>query len=123
MMLCTSCKITISNTFCGTTAVFEYRRNDRFCMQNARRVDKFHTCLRSLAQTCSFADTDFEIEQQIIMPGTSLRIRRKALRDPAYVLKDILVDGRRDEQSTYQARDIESKEFKSDNLNEVRSKQ
>ena len=37
MMWCTLCKITISNTFCGTTAVFEYRRNDRFCMQNARR--------------------------------------------------------------------------------------
>ena len=38
MMLSTSCKIALSNTFCGATAVFEYRRNDRFCMQNARRV-------------------------------------------------------------------------------------
>ena len=37
MMLCTSCKIALSNTFCGATTVFEYRRNDRFCMQNARR--------------------------------------------------------------------------------------
>ena len=56
-------------------------------------------------------------------PGSSSRIRKKALRDPTYVLKDILLDGRRDEQSTYQARDIESKESKQDNLNEVRSKQ
>ena len=38
MIRCTSCKIALSNTFCGATAVFEYRRNDRFCMQNARRV-------------------------------------------------------------------------------------
>ena len=36
MMSRTSCKIALSNTFCRTTAVFEYRRNDRFCMQNAR---------------------------------------------------------------------------------------
>ena len=40
MMLGTSCKIALSNTFCGATAVFEYRRNDRFCMQNARREKK-----------------------------------------------------------------------------------
>ena len=38
MMLCTLCKITLSHAFCGTTAVFEYMRNDQFCMQNARRV-------------------------------------------------------------------------------------
>jgi hypothetical protein len=42
------------------------------------------------------------------MAGTSLRILKKALRDPMYVLKD--VDDRREEQSTYQARNIESKE-------------
>ena len=37
-MICyTSCKITLSNTFCGTTAGFEYGQNDRFCTQNARR--------------------------------------------------------------------------------------
>ena len=48
-------------------------------------------------QTCSFTDVDFEIEQQIITAGTSSRIRKKALRDPTYDLKAILLDGRRDE--------------------------
>ena len=61
-----------------------------------------------MAKTCAFADVDFEIEQQIITAGASTRIRKKALRDPTYDLKAILIDGRRAEQSSYQARDIES---------------
>ena len=40
-------------------------------------LDQFHTRLRSLAQTCSFADADFETEQQIRMAGSSSRIRKK----------------------------------------------
>ena len=48
MIWCTSCKITLLNTSCGTTAVFEYRGNDRFCMQHARRVSLLNT--RSLSK-------------------------------------------------------------------------
>ena len=73
----------------------------------------------SLAQTCAFHDVDFEIEQQIITAGTSSRIRKRALRDPSYDLKSILLDGRRAEQSEYQARDIESKEPSTDGLHKV----
>ena len=62
---------------------------------------------------------DFEIEQQIITSGTSSRIRKKALRDPMYDLKAILLDGRRDEQSAFQARDIESKEKGSEDINKI----
>ena len=97
---------------------FKPQKNCRYEVFKFREVKQLETnetlphSLRSLAQTCSFADTDFEIEQQIIMAGTSSRIRKKALRDPTYVLKDILVDGKRDEQSAYQARGIESKEPK-----------
>ena len=61
-----------------------------------------------LAQTCSFNDADFGIEQQIIINGISSRIRKKALREPDYDLKQILLDSRRAEQSEFQARDIES---------------
>jgi hypothetical protein len=75
-----------------------------------------------LAQTCSFNDVDFEIEQQIIINGISSRIRKKALREPDYDLKQILLDGRRAEQSEFQARDIESKDEKSDNIQQVREK-
>ena len=82
-------------------------------------LDQFHTRLRTLAQTCSFTNVDFEIEQQIITAGTSSRIRKKALRDPTYDLKAILLDGRRDEQSTFQARDIESKDKGNEEVNKV----
>ena len=53
---------------------------------------------------------EFEIEQHIIIGGTSSKIRKRALRDPQFALKDMLLEGRRDEQSTYQVKDIESKD-------------
>ena len=57
--------------------VFKFREAKQ---EPSETLDQFHTRLRSLAQTCSF--TDAEVEQQIIMAGTSSRIRKKALRDP-----------------------------------------
>ena len=73
-------------------------------------MDEFHTRLQTLVQNCEFAEDnlEFEIEQQILVGGTSSRIRKRALRDLKYTLKDMLVDGRRDEISTYQSREIES---------------
>ena len=41
------------------------------------------------------------------------------MRDPTYDLKAILFDGRRDEQSTFQARDIESKDKGNGEVNKV----
>ena len=38
-----------------------------------------------------------------------MKIRRRALRDPTFDLKAMLLEGRRDEQSKYQAQQIESK--------------
>ena len=106
---------------------FEPQQNRRYAVYQFRQakqepeetLDQFHTKLRSLAQTCAFHDVDFEIEQQIITAGTSSRIRKRALRDPTYDLKSILLDGRRAEQSGYQARDIESKEPSTDGLHKV----
>ena len=60
-----------------------------------------------MAQTFSFPNVDFEIEQQIITAGTSTRIRNKTLPDPTYDRLESF-DGRRAEQSSYQARDMES---------------
>ena len=37
------------------------------------------------------------------------KIRRRALRDPTFDLKAMLLEGRRDQQSKYQAQQIESK--------------
>ena len=97
-------------------AHFEPQQNRRYavyCFRQAKQeenetLDQYHTRLRTLAKTCAFPDVEFEIEQQIITAGTSTRIRKKALRDPTYDLKAILLDGRRAEQSSYQARDMES---------------
>eukprot|EP00794_Sanderia_malayensis_P000857 gene857-149_t len=59
-----------------------------------------------MAKPCEFADETFEIEEQIIIGVRSSRIRKRTLRDPAYSLKDMLID----ESSSYQAKEIESKE-------------
>ncbi|XP_046858634.1 uncharacterized protein K02A2.6-like [Xenia sp. Carnegie-2017] len=70
-------------------------------------IDQFHTRLRSLSKNCEFADVDFEIMVQIVIGGRSSRVRKQALRDPKYTLKDLLLEARRDETSKVQAADIE----------------
>lgn len=95
---------------------FEPQKNRRYEVYNFRQskqergetLDQFHTRLRSRAQTCEYADVNFEIEQQILVGGLSSKIRKSALKDPKYNLASMLLDGRRDEQSKYQNKDIES---------------
>ncbi len=87
--------------------VYKFRQTRQ---EEGETLDKFHTRLRNLSSNCEFTNADFEIEQQILTGGSSSKIRRRALRDPDYKLKDMLIDGRRDEMSSYQAKDIESKE-------------
>ena len=73
---------------------FEPQKNRRYEVYRFRKatqekqetLDQFHTGLRSLAETCEFADVEFEIEQQIVIGGTSSKIRKNALRDPNYHL-------------------------------------
>ena len=73
-------------------------------------LDQFHTRLRTLSETCEFAD--LEIEQQSIVGETSTKIRKRALRNPTFDLKSMLIEGRRDEQSI--AKKIESNKEPSD---------
>lgn len=80
---------------------FEPQKNRwyRFCQATQERqetLDQFHTRLRALAKTCECHDTDFEIEEQLIIGGTSLKIRKRSLRDPGFDLKAMLLEGRRD---------------------------
>ena len=63
-----------------------------------------------MTEMCEFDDVDFEIEEQILIGWSSSKLRKRALRDPEFKLKDMLIEGRRDEQSKYQAKDIESKD-------------
>ena len=69
-------------------------------------IDQFHTRLRSLLTNCEFSD-DLEIMVQIVIGGKSSRIRKQALRDPKYTLKDLLLEARREETSKTPAVDIE----------------
>lgn len=69
----------------------------RQATQDRTTLDQFHTCPHTLARMCFFAEVEFETEQQD--DSTSSRIRTKAVRDPTYDLKAILLDGRRDEQN------------------------
>lgn len=91
---------------------YEVYRFRQATQEHNETLDQFHTRLRTMSETCEFADVEFEIEEQIIIGGNSSKIRKRALRDPAFDLKAMLLEGRRDEQSTFQARHIESKETK-----------
>ena len=74
---------------------------------NTETLDQYYTRLRSLSQHCDFTDSDFEILLQIVLHGTSSRLRKQALRDPKITLESLLVAGRQQERSTIQARHIE----------------
>ena len=112
------------------TAYFEPQENRRYEVYRFRQttqaasetLDQYHTRLRTMAQTCEFQDVDFEVEEQIIIGGSSSRIRKRALRDPTYNLAAMLLDGRRDESSTYQARKIEEKDPLSAETNQFQQK-
>ena len=86
--------------------VYKFRQAKQ---QEGETLDQFHTRLRSLSQTCEFADAalDFEIMMQIVVGGRSSRLRKQALRDPKITLKDLLLEGRRAEMSEFQASEIE----------------
>ena len=58
-------------------------------------------------ESCEFHDLEFEIQVQIVIGGRSARLRKQALRDPKYTLKDMSLEGRRAKTSAQQAADIE----------------
>ena len=97
------------------TDYFKPQENKRYEIYKFRQLwqhddeslDAFHTRLRTMTTNCEFANVELEIEQQIIVGGKSSNIRKKALRDPSYKLKDMLVDGGDNESSLFQSKDIE----------------
>ena len=109
------------------TAYFEPQKNKRYDVYVFRKtmqepnetLDQYHTRLRALADPCEFADLDFELEEQIIIGGSSSRIRKLALRDPKYDLKAMLLDGRSDEISKFQSKEIEGKPDCREEINQV----
>ena len=83
-------------------------------------VDQYHTRLRGLLKYCDFHDTDFEIKLQIVCNGTSSRLRKLALRDADYSLKDMLVDGRNAKSVRLKRVELR-KEFTELQVNEIKT--
>ena len=75
-------------------AYFDPQKNRRYEVYRFRQttqednetLDQFHTRLRTMSETCEFANVDFEIEEQIIIGGNSSKIRKRALRDPIHLI-------------------------------------
>ena len=109
------------------TAYFEPQKNRRYDVYIFRKafqgpnetLDQYHTRLKTLADPCEFADLDFELEERIIIGGSSSCLRKQALRDPKYDLKAMLLDGRRDEMSKFQSKEIEGKPGSREETNQV----
>eukprot|EP00794_Sanderia_malayensis_P016252 gene16252-17893_t len=82
----------------------------RQCTQASQEsLAEYHVRLRTLAEKCDFGDrVDFEIKLQIVTNGTSTHLRKKALRDPDFTLKQMLEEGQRVEASTQQTTEIEN---------------
>ena len=77
--------------------------------QKNETTDEYHMRLRQLLKHCEFADVEFEIKMQIVCNGTSSRLRKKALKERDYSLKDMLIDSRKSETSNAQASGMEEK--------------
>ena len=111
------------------TAYFETEKNRIYqtymfrqaSQQDNETIDEFHTRLRRLAKHCKFVDVEFEIKMQIVCNSTSSRLRKKALKESNYSLKDMLIDGRKSETCSAQASGMEEK-FKDGQLNQVERK-
>jgi hypothetical protein len=85
--------------------------------QDNETIDELHTRLRRLAKHCEFIDVEFEIKMQIVCNGTSSRLRKKALKESNYSLKDMLIDGNLQCTSQWHGR-----KFKDVQLNQVERK-
>ena len=73
-------------------------------------IDQYHTRLRTLGATCDFHDLDFEILVQIVIHGRSTHLRKYALKDSKITLKDVLLAGRQEEVSKFQAATSEGRD-------------
>ena len=97
------------------TGYFKPKKNiefERYTFRQANQheaetLDAYHTRLQQLATHCEFHEKDAEVKSQIISGCSSKRVRRKALREPALKLQELLDFGRSLEISEGQASGIE----------------
>ena len=104
----------LKRTFRTTTKnrlydVYQFRQAKQ---GNAETLDQYYTRLRTLSKRCNFADADFEIMRQIVLYGTSSRLRKQALRETKMTLhQDLLPTGSQLERSNVEARHIEEDRY------------
>ena len=96
--------------------VYKFRQTP----QETESIDQYYTRLRSLSQRCEFTDADFEIMLQIVLHGSSRRLRKQALRDPKMTLKDLLVAGKQMDTCDFQVADTEDKKRVTSEINALR---
>ena len=84
--------------------LYEVYKFRQAAQENIESIDQYQTRLRSLAERCQFENMDFEIMLQIVLKGSSSRLRKQALRDPKMTLKDLPVKMKGKFQTTVESR-------------------
>jgi hypothetical protein len=100
--------------------LYEVYKFRQAAQENNESIDQYQTRLRSLAERCQFENMDFEIMLQIVLKGSSSRLRKQALRDPKMTLKNLLIAGWQIQMSKFQVADIEQKQLERQELNALR---
>ena len=83
-------------------------------------LDQYATRLRKLANTCEFDNLDRELKSQITLGCLSSRLRRRALRESALSLDQLLTLGRTMETAEKQASNIEQANTDNHEINRTR---
>ena len=97
--------------------VYKFRQAQ---LGDTEATDQYHARLRTQSKNCEFSDVEFDIMVQTVIGGKSSHVRKQALRDPKYVLKDLLLEARRKEISKTQAVDYKE-HLDSTNLQAVKT--
>ena len=109
------------------TKYFTLKTNTAFEIYNFRQatqgstetIDTFVTRLRKLAKSCNFADTDREVNNQIVFACHSQSLRRRALRDDL-PLDKLIAAARALELSEVQATTVEGAKDRDRHVNAIR---
>ena len=87
-------------------AVFHFREAGQ---KIGETIDQYLIRLRGLAKHCEFHDVDAEIRAQIVQHTIDKDLRREILKHPAWVLDDVLREGRSREAAESRAQDMEDR--------------
>ena len=102
-----------------TNTAFEIYNFRQATQGSTETIDAFVTRLRKLAKSCNFADTDREVNNQIVFACHSQSLRRRALRDDLPLVK-LIAAARALELSEVQATTVEGAKDRDRHGNAIR---